>query len=64
MYQDGCGVSKDNAQAHMWFSLAAAQGDDESAEIRDKIASGMTPDQIAEAQSLARDWQEKHGKAV
>ncbi len=30
-------------------SLAAAQGDDESAEIRDKIATGMTPDQIAEA---------------
>ncbi len=48
----------------MWFSLAAAQGDDESAEIRDKIATGMTPDQIAEAQSLARDWQEEHGKAV
>jgi len=30
-------------------SLAAAQGDDESAEIHDKIATGMTPDQIAEA---------------
>ncbi len=32
--------------------------------IPDKIASGMTPDEIAEALSLARDWQEKQGKAV
>ncbi len=50
-------------KAYMWFSLAAAQSDDESKEIRDKIASRMTPDQIAEAQHLARVWQDKHGMA-
>ena len=36
-------------KAHMWFSLAAAQSDDESAEIRDKIASGIPPNKRHQA---------------
>ena len=42
--------------AHMWFNLAAAQGDKQAAADRDAIAAKMTPDQIAEAQRMARDW--------
>jgi len=28
--------------------------------IRDKVAQHMTPDQIAEAQRMAREWMAKH----
>jgi hypothetical protein len=34
----------------------AAQGDLEAANKRDELAAKMTPDQIAEAQRLAREW--------
>src|SRR5665213_2707286 len=42
--------------AHMWFNLAGAQGDKRAAEARDAVAKKMTPDQIAEAQRMAREW--------
>ena len=42
--------------AHMWFNLAAAQGDAEALANRDHLARMMTPAQIAEAQRLAQEW--------
>ena len=62
MYAEGQGVRQDIVQAHMWFDLAAAQGDDKAKENRDEAASEMTPDQIAKAQRLAREWMAKHQK--
>ncbi len=44
----------------MWFDLVAEQGSEKAKENRDKAASEMTPDQIAEAQRMAREWMEKH----
>ena len=51
----GEGVRQDNIAAYTWFSLAAAQS---SAAVtnRDSAATQMTPEQIAEAQRLAREW--------
>jgi hypothetical protein len=46
----------------MWYELSAAQGFDKAAVNRDIASEKMTPDQIAEAQRLAREWTEKHGK--
>ena len=46
----------------MWFNLAAARGGedrDAAVEFRDRAAKLMTPDQIAEAQRLAREWKPK-----
>jgi hypothetical protein len=60
MYADGEGVPQDYAQAHMWFNLAAAQGGKDATERRDKVTKSMTPDQIAEAQKLSREWAEQH----
>jgi TPR repeat protein len=65
MYAQGEGVPQDYARAHMWFNLAAASfpaGDirDFAVTQRDNVAARMTPDQIAEAQSLAREWLEQH----
>ncbi len=56
MYLRGDGVPQDYVLAHMWFSLAAAQGSNSAKEQRDIVADRMTPDQIAEAQRMAREW--------
>jgi hypothetical protein len=58
-YTIGRGVPKDFVLAYMWLSLAAAQGDKDAADMRDEDAFGMTPDQVAEAQRLAREWKPK-----
>ena len=47
---------QDYVQAHKWFNLAAAQGNLSAAGNRDWLAKKMTPDQLAEAQRLAREW--------
>ena len=62
MYDKGFGVPQDFAQAHMWFNLAAAGGDETAAKIREFYSEKMTPDQIAEAQRLAREWLVVHPK--
>lgn len=60
MYADGEGVPWDFVKAHMWLTLAAAQGDENAQRNRGIVAKRMTPDQIAEAQRLARVWMEEH----
>jgi len=64
MYEAGQGAPQDYVQAHKWFSLAALRFSaaseeeklDAAAKYRDVVAAKMTPDQIAEAQRLAREW--------
>ncbi len=60
MYNKGNGVPRDYVQAHMWFNLAAAQGRKSAFESLDVVAQRMTPEQIAEAQRMAREWLEAH----
>ena len=64
MYRDGQGEPKDLVHSHMWFSLAANQGDYEAARNRDLVARRMTPEQISEAQRLAREWEPKQQSAA
>jgi hypothetical protein len=66
LYAEGAAGMPDNVSAHMWFNLAAARfpasgtGDrDAAVNYRDLVAKKMTPDQIAEAQKLAREWKPK-----
>jgi TPR repeat protein len=56
MYASGNGVPKDCVQAHMWRSLAAAQGHDGSRHNLELLEKKMSPEQITEAQRLAREW--------
>jgi hypothetical protein len=60
MYDNGEGVPQDDVQAHMWTNLAASRltGElrDRSVKNRDIIAAKMAAEQIAEAQRLAREW--------
>ena len=52
----GQGVPQDFVLAHMWFDLSATQGNQDATENRDLAERRMTPEQIAEAQKLAREW--------
>lgn len=55
MYANGRGVIQDLVYAHMWWNIAASNGNGKAIENRNKVAEGMTTEQIAEAQKLARE---------
>lgn len=58
-YLKGTGVTKDNVRAYMWFNLATAKGDERSDDARVNLATAeryLTPEQVAEAQRLAREF--------
>ncbi len=64
MYEYGEGVAQDYVQAHMWYSLAASRlpsgkNRDMPVNNRDIVEKRMTPEQVAEAQRLAREWKPK-----
>lgn len=60
MYLDGQGVAQDYVRAYMWFALAAGAGYAGAAKNRHSIAQQMTPEQIARAQQLALDCQQRN----
>ena len=42
--------------AQMWFNLAAAQGEKDAIDLRDSLATKLTPAQMEESQKLVREW--------
>jgi len=70
MYANVQGVPQDYVLAHMWYNLTASRFSELESEYREKavrsrdtVATMMTPEQIAEAQRLAREWKpKKEGK--
>ena len=59
-YYGGSGVTRNNVLAHMWASLAVANStgktQESAADLRDAVASRMTPTEISKAHQLAREW--------
>jgi TPR repeat protein len=59
---DGAGAPRDYVEAHRWLNIAISRmgaddfGRDAAIKGRNAVAARMTPNQIAEAQKLARDW--------
>jgi hypothetical protein len=49
-------IPKNLVLAHLWFSLAAAQGNEKAVKNRDMVAREMTSAQIVEAEALASEW--------
>ena len=66
VYAAGRGVPMDYVLAHMWFNLAASRETGEAREGsvagRDLLAESMTPEQIVEAERLAREWDAAHSR--
>ena len=63
MYANGEGVPRDYVQAHKWFDLAESNLPASQAEsrvlavnARNRLATKMTPAQLAEAENLAKAW--------
>ncbi len=61
MYGNGQGVPQDNVEAYRWFDIAASgdnasdvEAHDSAVKNRETVAAKMTPDEIAEAQKLAK----------
>jgi TPR repeat protein len=59
LYAVGESVPQDYIQAHLWLNLSAAQGNQEARKARNALAEKLTPQQLAEAQRLAREWKPK-----
>jgi PAS domain S-box-containing protein len=60
-YARGDGVPQDNVLAHMWFNLAATRfttsvSRGHAIALRDAVARKLSPEQIDNAQALAREW--------
>jgi len=55
MYFDGKGADKDPRMAYYWLAVAAEQGDDDAKAELKKVAAVMTPAQVREADSQAKD---------
>ena len=55
---DGCQL--DLIAAHKWFNLAAMLGNAEARAYRAELAREMSPDDVAEAQRLAREFLASH----
>ncbi|BCA53845.1 hypothetical protein W02_09850 [Nitrospira sp. KM1] len=64
MFTQGRGVAQDYVQAHMWYNLSAAHGERRAAESRDNLAKQMTPTQVAEAQKLAQEFEQKAPRSL
>jgi TPR repeat protein len=63
MYGSGKGLIQNKVRAHMWHILAAVNGDKIHVHNRDASKSNwLTPQQIADAQKLARECQARNFK--
>ena len=60
-YRDGFGVAKDYVLSYMWANINSSQNsrDPKPAALREELESIMTQEQVAEAQSMSRDWLRK-----
>ena len=63
IYELGAGMPQDFLLAYFWYNLAASQATgahrDSAVRDRDEIARHLTPDQLAQAQQMAREWRPK-----
>ena len=59
-YRDGQGVAQNYVVAHMWLDLARTQGNQNALKYMESLVTKMTKEQIAEAQRLVSERQEKH----
>ena len=62
MYATGDGVPQDYVYAHMWGNIAATNGNELGARLRDDFEKKMTPADISAAQKLARECVRKKYK--
>ena len=61
MFYFGQGIPKDDINAYAWLGIAAAGGFEPAQNYRDVIASQISPEELEQAQILARELWGKYG---
>lgn len=56
LYRDGKGIPKDLVKAYAWILLSAAQNYNDAIEFKKVLEKSLTPQQMTQAQSLAKQW--------
>jgi TPR repeat protein len=56
LYANGQGVPQDLVQALTWYKLSALYGQPEGGKRGEVLASGMTPEQVAQAKARTETW--------
>jgi TPR repeat protein len=64
LYHEGKGVAKDPVRAYFWVKVAALQGDELAQDALQKVAAGMSPGEVREAEAQAEDWMKRLKKAL
>ena len=64
MYRTGEGVLKDHVIAYAWYNIADANGNANAKRNKSPIARFITPEQIAEAEELAKEMVKKNPKLI
>ena len=59
LYARGLGVGQDLVQSYLWFSAAAAQGDEEAGRKRDEVATKLSPKDLTEAKAVTASFKAK-----
>ena len=59
-YANGTGVLQDRVEAHKWFNLAGAHGEEKGRYGREMVEKLMTPEELTEARRRASDWMKVH----
>lgn len=62
LYHEGKGVAKDPRLSYYWVRVAALQGDAVAADTLAKLKTGMSPGQVAEAETQAAKWMQQARK--
>jgi TPR repeat protein len=60
MYEEGDGTAKDVVSAYMWYSLAAAEGDEDAKAAMLALAKRINTDQVRQADTRAKAWRAAH----
>ena len=59
LYTEGKGTAVNHVEAYKWLTLAASYGDPEALSMRQALAAGMSPADIAKAARLAHTWESR-----
>ena len=63
VFEEGKGGTRaDYVKAHMWYSIASANGSSKGRFMRKSIEGSMRPTQITKSQKMAQEWKQKHSK--
>lgn len=63
MYLKGLGVLQDFCRAHLWLNMASSRGHKKARVQLEKLTNRMSPQQVADAQKLARAWAAQNRKS-